>query len=114
MLKDATKTVGARNERHLCAVIYDKLASFAEMNGVLDEVLKLLEVPSEPDGGNCGYYLRDIEGLSIFYITPLNVINFIHIFNMSRSDVYIWSSCRNNRQRKPYRNLRKSASCSYH
>ena len=79
MLKDASKEVRTRNERHLCAVYYDKEPSYQKLTGLLNEVMKKLDVPFQSEGGNSGYHLRKIEGLSIFFITPFEC-NFTIIF----------------------------------
>jgi len=45
VLKDPTKDVGARNERRLCAVNYNKTAGFETIHGLLDRVMQLLVSP---------------------------------------------------------------------
>lgn len=45
VLTDETAEVGARNERHLCAVNSNKNAGFEVVHGLLDRVMQLLEVP---------------------------------------------------------------------
>lgn len=37
--------VGARNERHLAVVFYNKLAGFEIVHGILDRLMQVLEVP---------------------------------------------------------------------
>ena len=54
--------VGARNERRLCAVNYNKSPGFEVIHGLLDRVMQLLEVP--PGGGDTGYCLKASDGES--------------------------------------------------
>ena len=54
--------MGARNERRLCAVNYNKSPGFEVIHGLLDRVMQLLEVP--PGGGDAGYCLKASEGES--------------------------------------------------
>ena len=58
VLKDATKDVGAKNQRMLCALYYNKSPGFETVHGLLDRVMQLLEVPSVKQGDSAGYYLR--------------------------------------------------------
>ena len=44
VVKDASKDVGARNERKLCAVNYNKTPGFETVHGLLDRIMQLLEV----------------------------------------------------------------------
>lgn len=37
--------VGARNQRHMCAVYYNKVAGFEVIHGLFDRTMQLLEVP---------------------------------------------------------------------
>ncbi|XP_026480975.1 phenylalanine--tRNA ligase beta subunit [Ctenocephalides felis] len=53
VLKDSTKEVGARNERHVCAVNCNRNAGFEIVHGLLDRVMKVLEVPWNTDDGYC-------------------------------------------------------------
>lgn len=67
VLKDATKDVGAKNQRNLCALNYDKSPRFEVIHGLLDRLMQLLEVPpasspNDPDG----YYLRGCEDETYF------------------------------------------------
>uniref|UniRef100_A0A1I7XTC6 tRNA_synthFbeta domain-containing protein n=1 Tax=Heterorhabditis bacteriophora TaxID=37862 RepID=A0A1I7XTC6_HETBA len=48
--------VGARNERRLAAVYYNKSAGFEIMHGFLDRVMRLLDINPSTDG--CGYYIN--------------------------------------------------------
>nr|KAG5691848.1 hypothetical protein BaRGS_033452 [Batillaria attramentaria] len=56
--------VGARNERRLCAVNYNKSPGFEVIHGLLDRVMQLLEVP--PGGGDAGYHLRASDDATYF------------------------------------------------
>ena len=53
--------VGARNERRLCAVTYNKSSEFEVLQGLLDRVMQLLEVPF---GGpeETSYRLKPADG----------------------------------------------------
>jgi len=64
--KDLGTEVGARNERHLAAVFYNKTPGFEIIHGLLDRVMQLLEVPLSMDKSNSGYYLRSSEDESYF------------------------------------------------
>jgi len=64
-IDDKNEEVRASNERHLCAVYYDKLPGFQLLqllHGVLDRVMQMVEIPHSSDGGSNGYYLEEIEG----------------------------------------------------
>lgn len=50
VLKDPTAETGARNERRLSAVHMGKSAGFEVVQGLLDHVMKMLEVPFNKDG----------------------------------------------------------------
>ncbi|KAL1123038.1 hypothetical protein AAG570_002126 [Ranatra chinensis] len=63
VLLDSTTDTGARNERRLCALYYDKKAGFEIIHGLLDRVMKLLEVPWDKQGG---YYLNGIDDPTFF------------------------------------------------
>jgi len=66
VLKDLGTEVGARNERHLAAVFYNKSPGFEIIHGLLDRVMQLLEVPLSADKSSSGYYLRSSEDESYF------------------------------------------------
>lgn len=51
--------VGARNERHFCAVNYNKSSGFEIIHGLLDRFMQLLQVPFNRD---TGYYIRSCDG----------------------------------------------------
>jgi hypothetical protein len=54
--------VGARNERRLCAINYNKSSGFEVMKGLLDRVMQLLEVPIVQS--DQGYFIRSCTGKS--------------------------------------------------
>lgn len=51
--------VGARNNRRLCAVYYNKSPGFEVIHGLMDRVMQLLEV--KPGQGN-GYHIQAADG----------------------------------------------------
>jgi len=57
VLNDKTAEVGARNERRLCVVAYNKQSGFEIAHGVLDRMMQVLNVPWKT-----GYSLKHIEG----------------------------------------------------
>jgi len=61
VLKDAAAEVGARNERRLAAVFYNKSPGFEIIHGLLDRVFQLLEVPyiKPGDPPSSGYTLKE-------------------------------------------------------
>uniref|UniRef100_A0A6M2DSC9 Phenylalanine--tRNA ligase beta subunit n=1 Tax=Xenopsylla cheopis TaxID=163159 RepID=A0A6M2DSC9_XENCH len=64
VLKDAAQEVGARNERRVCAVNCNKNAGFEIVHGLLDRVMKVLEVPWNQDDG---YYIKGNETDPMFF-----------------------------------------------
>ncbi|ELT99894.1 hypothetical protein CAPTEDRAFT_158835 [Capitella teleta] len=60
--QDSTKDVGARNERRLVAVYYNKSSGFEVIQGLLDRVLQLLQIPFNQSG----YFLRATQDASYF------------------------------------------------
>merc|ERR1711872_649710 len=54
VLKDLGTKVGARNERHACAVYYNKSPGFEIIHGLLDRLMQLLEVPTAQSGSSDG------------------------------------------------------------
>jgi len=66
VLKDLGTEVGARNERHACAVYYNKSPGFEIIHGLLDRLMQLLEVPSVQSGSSDGYFLRQGEDPTFF------------------------------------------------
>ncbi|CAH0389432.1 unnamed protein product [Bemisia tabaci] len=63
VLKDASTEVGARNERHLCAVYCNKTPGFEIIHGLLDRVMQLLEVPRDKEKG---YYITSSDDVTYF------------------------------------------------
>lgn len=63
VLKDETRDVGARNNRRLCAVYYNKSPGFEVIHGLLDRVMQLLDVKP---GRNHGYHIQEAED-SVFF-----------------------------------------------
>lgn len=63
VLKDETKDVGARNNRRLCAVYYNKSPGFEVIHGLLDRVMQLLDVKP---GRNQGYHIQAAEDCTFF------------------------------------------------
>ena len=62
VLKDQTKDVGAKNERRLCAVNYNKTPGFETIHGLLDRVMQLLEIPPASSKDSLdGYRLKGCE-----------------------------------------------------
>lgn len=62
--QDPSKDVGARNERRLCAVNYNKSPGFEVIHGLLDRVMQLLEMPT--GGGETGYCLQASDDATFF------------------------------------------------
>ncbi|XP_067898232.1 phenylalanine--tRNA ligase beta subunit [Heterodontus francisci] len=63
VLKDPSKDVGAKNNRRLCAVYYNKNPGFEVIHGLLDRVMQLLELKP---GKENGYYLQAAEDSTFF------------------------------------------------
>ncbi|KAG7471072.1 hypothetical protein MATL_G00120500 [Megalops atlanticus] len=63
VLKDDTKDVGAKNNRRLCAIYYNKSPGFEVIHGLLDRVMQLLEV--KPGKGK-GYHIQAAEDSTFF------------------------------------------------
>lgn len=51
--------VGARNNRRLCAVYYNKSPGFEVIHGLLDRVMQLLDVKP---GKREGYHIQTADG----------------------------------------------------
>merc|ERR1712240_295434 len=66
VLRDAGAEVGARNERHMSAVYYNRSPGFEIIHGLLDRMMQLLEVPPAQDKSANGYYLRQSEDQTYF------------------------------------------------
>ncbi|KAG0728495.1 Phenylalanine--tRNA ligase beta subunit [Chionoecetes opilio] len=54
----ATRGVGVRNQRHLCAINYNVKAGMEVVQGLLDNIMIALKVPFTEDGAMKGYYLE--------------------------------------------------------
>ena len=52
--------VGARNERHLCAIFYNKNSGFEVIHGLLDRIMQLLDIAPTKDGS--GYFIKQCDG----------------------------------------------------
>ncbi|KAF4085749.1 hypothetical protein AMELA_G00098850 [Ameiurus melas] len=63
VLKDEDKDVGARNNRRLCAVYYNKTPGFEVIHGLLDRLMQLLDVKP---GRNHGYHIQASEDSTFF------------------------------------------------
>jgi phenylalanyl-tRNA synthetase beta chain len=60
ILKDLTKETGSRNERHLCAVFYNRTPGFETIHGLLDRIMTLVKIPyNENETNDHGYYLNN-------------------------------------------------------
>jgi len=58
ILKDLTRETGSRNERRLCAVLYNRTPGFEVIHGLLDRVMQLLKVEyNENKNDTTGYHL---------------------------------------------------------
>ncbi|XP_031845222.1 phenylalanine--tRNA ligase beta subunit [Nomia melanderi] len=66
VLKDSTMEVGARNNRHLCAVYCNKSDGFEIIHGLLDRVLQVLEIPWSVNENDNGYWLRTVNDPTYF------------------------------------------------
>ncbi|MBN3295699.1 phenylalanine--tRNA ligase beta subunit [Amia ocellicauda] len=64
VLKDETRDVGARNNRRLCAVFYNKSPGFEVIHGLLDRFMQLLDVKAGQENG--GYYIQAAEDSTYF------------------------------------------------
>lgn len=56
-----TVEVGARNERHVCALYYGKTPGFEIVHGLLDRLMQMLDVPFSADSGNT-YQIKAANG----------------------------------------------------
>jgi phenylalanyl-tRNA synthetase beta chain len=62
IIRDTKAEVGARNERHLCVVYYNKMAKFEFIHGILDKIMHVLGVPRKSEENYKGYCLQSLEG----------------------------------------------------
>lgn len=53
----ATKGVGARNVRQLCAINYNVRGGVEIVQGLLDNIMLALKIPYSEEGSQEGYYL---------------------------------------------------------
>ncbi|CAG2164938.1 unnamed protein product [Oppiella nova] len=58
ILKDSNEEVGARNERYLSAIYYNKTPGFEIIHGLLDRILHVLEIPFSANKKGVGYFIR--------------------------------------------------------
>lgn len=63
VLKSSEKDVGAKNQRRLCAVYYNKTPGFEVIHGLLDRVMQILNIPFEKENG---YYIKAAEDPTYF------------------------------------------------
>ncbi|XP_075425795.1 phenylalanine--tRNA ligase beta subunit [Ascaphus truei] len=63
VMKDPSQDVGARNQRHLCAVYYNKNPGFEVIHGLLDRIMQLLAVRP---GGDTGYQIKAAQDAAFF------------------------------------------------
>ncbi|KAI1301845.1 Phenylalanine--tRNA ligase beta subunit [Halotydeus destructor] len=63
VLKDPAKDVGAKNERRLCILKYNKTPGFEAIHGLLDRVMQVMEIPYVGDKGDKlqGYFIQSCE-----------------------------------------------------
>merc|ERR1711990_624518 len=66
VLKDAGAEVGARNERRLAAVFYNKSPGFEIIHGLLDRIMQLLECSPVQSGSAAGYFIRQGDNPAYF------------------------------------------------
>lgn len=66
IFRDENTEVGARNERHFCAVYYNKNSGFEVVHGLLDRVMQLLSVKFCADRSGPGYWLEPEEDPTFF------------------------------------------------
>jgi len=62
LLRDPKAEVGARNERRLAVVSYNKLSGFEIVHGVLDRLMQVLNVPWQT-----GYHLEHFEDATFMH-----------------------------------------------
>ncbi|CAD6209001.1 GSCOCG00003648001-RA-CDS [Cotesia congregata] len=74
VLRDPQAECGARNQRRLCALYYNKSAGLEVIHGLLDRIMSLLEVPWNVNKTDDGYYLEATEDPTYFSEYCANVI----------------------------------------
>ncbi|XP_026809319.1 phenylalanine--tRNA ligase beta subunit-like [Rhopalosiphum maidis] len=52
VFKDVTSEVGARNERHICAIYYGKTPGFEIVHGLMDRIMQMLNIKFSAESGN--------------------------------------------------------------
>lgn len=53
--------VGARNERHICALYYGKTPGFEIVHGLMDRLMQMLNIPFSEKSGNT-YQIKATNG----------------------------------------------------
>ena len=69
VFKDPTRERQARNVRHAAALWCNKSAGFEVIHGLLDRIMKMLEVPrisSTDTKAETGYYIKERQGKGSF------------------------------------------------
>merc|ERR1712106_1151418 len=84
VLKDAGSEVGARNERHMSAIYYNKSPGFEIIHGLLDRLMQLLEVPPVQDKSASGYYLRQGEDPTYFPGRAAEIVAYGQVYEVMR------------------------------
>lgn len=72
--------VGARNERHFCAINYNKSPGFEIIHGLLDRFMQLLQVVYDKE---VGYHIRAFDGGINSYICSFFRVKNSHLYNNS-------------------------------
>jgi phenylalanyl-tRNA synthetase beta chain len=73
VVKDSTLERQARNIRHAAALWCNKTAGFEVVHGILDRIMKMLEVPrimSTDAHAESGYYIKESSGEPFFGSNP--------------------------------------------
>ena len=66
-LLDTSKDVGARNERHICALYSSTTSGFEQIHGVMDKVMQACGVPPAPKGKpEEGYSIQEGDDPTLF------------------------------------------------
>lgn len=58
--------VGARNERHVCAIYYGKTPGFEIVHGLMDRIMQMLDVKFSAESGST-YQIKAVNGKNIKY-----------------------------------------------
>lgn len=56
--------VGARNERHVCAIYYGKTPGFEIIHGLMDRIMQMLDIKFSAESGNT-YQINAANGKNI-------------------------------------------------